>query len=143
METGVFSKKFQEGFFLTEPEVFILNHFPEESKWQLLPKMLTFESFASFPFIHDGYYDYLISDFSPKTAFVNSKMQFADVQLFFRDLVPEIVVFENGKLINVKKIAEGKTLKLIIPVSGKVGKHIIIGVKNNNYFDPVIEYKIR
>lgn len=143
LQTGIFTKKFQEGFFMTAPELFIMNHFPEDSKWQLLPKVITFESFSNFPYLHDGYYDYKVIDYNPKTAFLQSEAQFSDIQLVFQDLVPEIFVFENGNMLNVKRSGSKNTVNLKIPLTGKTGKHIIIGVKNHNYFDPIIEYKIK
>ena len=142
-KTGKFIKKFQEGFFLTDPSVFILNHFPEDTKWQLLPRIMTFENFTKLPFAHDGFYDYRVSGFSPQIAFLDSKQQFNEIQLFFKDKTPEIVVFENNYRLEVNSLIEQNVIRLKIPTKGKINKHIIVGIKNGNYFDPILEYKIR
>lgn len=141
--TGIFTKKFQEGFFLSDPAVFILNHFPEEPKWQLLPQPISFEGFSMFPFVHDGFYDYNVIDYNPQIAFLNSKQKFTEIELNFQDFIPQIAVFDNNNLIKVDSLRRDNNIKLNIPTFGKYGSHIIVGVKNGNYFDPILEYKIR
>lgn len=141
--TGAFSKKFQEGFFLTDPDVFILNHFPEESKWQLLSHAISFDNFSKFPFIHDGFYDYKVVGYNPQIAYLNSKQKFTEIQLDFQDYIPHIAVFDDNILIKVDSLMKDNIIKLNIPTFGKENSHIIVGVKNGNYFDPILEYKIR
>ncbi|MBD3581482.1 transglutaminase domain-containing protein [Flavobacterium selenitireducens] len=51
--TGKFVNKFNEGYFFTDPNLFFLNHFPDEPKW--LPADKTAEEFASLPLFSGEY----------------------------------------------------------------------------------------
>ena len=141
--TGIFTKKFQEGFYLTDPEIFILNHFPEESKFQYLDKPLSFESFSNYPFIHDGYYDYEALSFSPYNAFINSLQNIYEIRIEFENKVPDIIVMENENPIKYESQTINNSITLKISGHRKPNNNIIIGVKNGKYFDPIIEYKLR
>lgn len=44
-EQGKFVQEFQPGFFLTEPRIFLLNHFPDSSRWQLVSEPIIAEEF--------------------------------------------------------------------------------------------------
>ncbi len=44
-----FEKSFSKKYFLTDPEIFINDHFPSESKWTLLSSPPTFSQFCSTP----------------------------------------------------------------------------------------------
>ena len=43
----VFNKKFREFYFCTNPELFIHKHFPADSQWQLLSRIITIEVFVN------------------------------------------------------------------------------------------------
>ncbi len=51
--TGKFVNKFNDGYFFTDPDVFFLNHFPDEPKW--LPNGKTPQEFASLPLFSGEY----------------------------------------------------------------------------------------
>lgn len=51
--TGRFVSRFNPGYFFTSPELFFLNHFPDEQKW--LPASKTAEEFAALP-LYSGEY---------------------------------------------------------------------------------------
>lgn len=51
--TGKFVNKFNDGYFFTDPNLFFLNHFPDEPKW--LPANKTAEEFASLPLFSGEY----------------------------------------------------------------------------------------
>jgi len=53
-----FVPKFNSGYFFTEPEFFVLNHFPDEKNWIL--GNFSEKEYANFPFY---YADYIKSDF--------------------------------------------------------------------------------
>lgn len=52
-ETGKFVNKFNPGYFFTNPDVFFLNHFPDEEKWLLTNR--TAEEFAKLPLFSGQY----------------------------------------------------------------------------------------
>ncbi|MGK4568753.1 transglutaminase domain-containing protein [Flavobacterium sp. 3HN19-14] len=51
--TKQFSFAFSGGYFFTDPEVFFLNHFPDDKKWLLIDK--TEQEFADLPLYFRGY----------------------------------------------------------------------------------------
>ncbi len=60
-----FDQLFQPGYFLTEPRIFIANHFPEDPKWQLLDKPIDKETFKKQPVISYGHPEHGIIDAEP------------------------------------------------------------------------------
>lgn len=66
-ETNQFTFKYNDGFFLANPELFAVNHFPLESKWWLLEDDIpTFEDFLAAPVIYGKAYKNLKIHQSPK-----------------------------------------------------------------------------
>ncbi len=68
-----FTRKFRQGFYLTPPEKFILDHFPEDPGWQLLEKKISWSEFVSFPLVKGGFLEYNISEFIPKEGTIRAK----------------------------------------------------------------------
>lgn len=48
--------EFDDHFFLTPPEEFIYDHFPTDSKWQLLDKPISRDEFESLPFVRSAFF---------------------------------------------------------------------------------------
>lgn len=48
--------KYNDGFFLSHPEVFAINHYPEDSKWFLLDNPPSFEEFLEAPILYGEAY---------------------------------------------------------------------------------------
>ncbi|MFC1952614.1 transglutaminase domain-containing protein [Chloroflexota bacterium] len=53
-----FVREFDEAYFLTHPEQFIYNHFPENSKWQLLDPILSKTDFSALPYVHSKFFSF-------------------------------------------------------------------------------------
>lgn len=53
----VYKKRFDESYFLADPNFFIITHFPKDKKYQLLDKLCKKKDFINFPII---YYSYII-----------------------------------------------------------------------------------
>lgn len=59
-KTNRFTFQYNDGFFLTEPTLFAVNHFPVEEKWWLLDNAIpSFENFLASPIIYGKAYTYL------------------------------------------------------------------------------------
>ena len=141
IKTGKFRKKFQNAFFFTEPEIFILNHYPNENKWQLLERKISTDTYNNFPFVYDGYYDYSLKNI-PKNKFLKSSQPFNILTFKFSGNIPALAVFENGNLLKTDKIVNKDEVTFKIPTSNKHNRQIIIGVLNGKIFDPIAEYLI-
>jgi len=56
--SGKFEWKFTDYYFLTKPENFILDHYPEDDKWQLLDSIVSKQTFISYPKIYSTFFSY-------------------------------------------------------------------------------------
>src|SRR5690606_9829888 len=66
-ETNLFQFNYNDGFFLTNPELFAINHFPVEKKWLLLEdSSYNYEVFLENPILYNSAYLYLDKHLSPK-----------------------------------------------------------------------------
>ncbi len=57
-EAGQFVESFNPHYFLTPPEQFINDHYPEEVQWQLLGETISAETFANSPDLSPAFYQY-------------------------------------------------------------------------------------
>lgn len=65
-ETNAFKFQYNDGYFLTNPELFAINHFPLDSKWALLADNApSFETFLAAPIIYGNAYKNLIIHSAP------------------------------------------------------------------------------
>ena len=81
-----FRREFKPEYFNPKPEDFIRDHFPDNSKWQLLEKPISKKEFINSP-----QYDKEFKNLSLKTAVVkNSKLKYPLTQM----LVLEAVLFK-------------------------------------------------
>jgi len=53
-----FMKKFQEYYFLTPPEKFIYDHFPDDERWQLVDHSLSMREFQNLPNLQAPFFEY-------------------------------------------------------------------------------------
>jgi transglutaminase/protease-like cytokinesis protein 3 len=79
--TFQFTFQYNDGYFLSEPELFAVNHFPIENKWFLLEgNTITFKAFLKAPVIYGKAYENLLAISSPKkmlqTILKNEKANF-------------------------------------------------------------------
>lgn len=68
-----FTRKFNEFYFLADPELLIKSHFPEDEKWQLTKRRYTMEEFSKWPKIDSDFHHYEFNKFSPEEGFINLK----------------------------------------------------------------------
>jgi transglutaminase-like putative cysteine protease len=56
-----FVREFEESYFFTDPEKFIYNHLPQDSKWQLLTTPISSSDFTALPYIYTKFMSYGLS----------------------------------------------------------------------------------
>lgn len=103
--TTRFSKKFNESYFLTAPNKFIINHYPTDKKWMLIPSPPTETQFYSYPLVYSGYFKNNISSFSPTNGIIEGKIG--------NKITFEIKTAEDGSSVTVQtaKGNNGVTMK--------------------------------
>lgn len=120
-ETNRFKFAYNDGFFLTNPKLFAVNHFPVDSKWWLLNDTIpTFDQFLGAPVIYGNAYKHLEFVDQPKQMHHDIKkhqslnlVMTVKANLNKEDLH---LLIDNGiepKKVNLSSInIEGKQLKL-------------------------------
>lgn len=64
--TNAFSFEYNDGYFLTHPKLFAVNHFPLEKKWSLIKDAPSFDAFLENPILYGKAYNYLKRHDRPK-----------------------------------------------------------------------------
>jgi hypothetical protein len=70
-----FMKEFDEYYFLTPPEKFILDHFPKDKKYQLLEKPHKAKQFISTPVYYTDYFHLNVKSLSPLKGKLREKIK--------------------------------------------------------------------
>ena len=68
-----FYKSFNEMYFLTDPSLFISNHYPSDASWILLKDPPSLASFMNAPFKAEGFISNWINQYSPEKGVVRIK----------------------------------------------------------------------
>ncbi|MEP0368622.1 MAG: hypothetical protein ABJN36_17220 [Cyclobacteriaceae bacterium] len=64
-ETKQFLPKFSESYFLTSPELFVMNHYPLDTNWLFIDRSLSLEEFLNAPLVYKGALSYSIRLLKP------------------------------------------------------------------------------
>lgn len=67
MQKLEFIKKYDAGYFLTDPDVFIRSHYPQDTTWTLTNKNPTRQEFLNRPLVYRGACQYNLSELIPET----------------------------------------------------------------------------
>ena len=128
--------KYQRDFyFATNPDIFIRTHFPEESKWQLLPKNITKEQFNSMVLLTENFYLFGFNSISPNTQIINGKKETQFILSYDKNgSVPEnavgYVIYSNGEEDSINYLDyknEDGTIRIIFDLSDKKITYFVIG----------------
>ena len=60
-ENNRFVRRFQDHYFLTPPESFILDHLPEDERWQLINQPISLREFEDYLFLKPAFFRYGLS----------------------------------------------------------------------------------
>lgn len=66
-ETNIFTFYYNDGYFLTPPKLFAINHFPLDQQWSMIENNMTFEAFLDTPILYGSAYTNLKHHVLPKT----------------------------------------------------------------------------
>lgn len=104
-----FVKKFNDIYFMTPSDIMILNHYPEDEKFQLLDEVVSKETFANYPFILGGYKDSKIEEFLPMKGLISLseteivfKLKFCD-----NEIPNRIMIHERRKMSEQEFVRDG------------------------------------
>jgi transglutaminase/protease-like cytokinesis protein 3 len=69
-----FTKNYNDNYFLTLPNKFIMNHYPDDRKWILFNTPPTEIQFYNYPLVRSGYFENEIGSFSPSNGIIEGKI---------------------------------------------------------------------
>ncbi|MFY0603478.1 MAG: hypothetical protein JXQ93_05980 [Flavobacteriaceae bacterium] len=135
-ENSMFIKEFNDGYFLTEPNLFIKNHYPLDKKW-ILNTSETSESFINSPLVYSEIFKYKIIPTLPSKMSFDIKKN-KEVDFIFKALTNNtihkisLVSFFNTeektyKIYNIKKENGLLSFKCRFTKKGLYDIHLKIG----------------
>lgn len=71
----IFVKKFSDSYFLSPPRFFIYNHYPNDSKWQLLERPISKEQFLNLARVSSRFNKYELEFTELKSNYLNVKQE--------------------------------------------------------------------
>lgn len=74
LQGNEFMKRYDDRYFLTPPQVFIDDHYPEDLKWTLLPHPPSLREFSSSPFKQLGFVHSNITSFTPERGIIDASI---------------------------------------------------------------------
>jgi len=116
-EKPAFTFKFNDGYFFADPDVFFLNHYPDDTKWLLTKK--SGEEFTNLPLYYGNYlmggYDFV----SPKTGIFTDK-KYNIIPFKIKNLKPgenvHYAFSKDRKIVPVTPKINGDTAEFDVPL---------------------------
>ena len=132
-----------DGFFMVDPEVFVMTHYPTESKWQLLDEPYSKKEFNQLPLMHSGYLKFNVQDFSP----MNGKLSKSDKSVALKvtmDLQKGhmLMLILNNKPTPVEYTSDNGVHTIPMAQYLKRGT-CYVGVHDGEFIEPIISFKVR
>ncbi len=104
-DKGKFVFSYNDGLFLTDPNLFVFNHFPIYSQYSLLQKPPTLQEFVNFPLLYSDSYTLLESHIAPQK--MHHEIEQNDVFQFEYQLDDGVEIDDKSvKLVTVSSVME-------------------------------------
>jgi hypothetical protein len=135
VEGETFRRNYSPGFFMTKPELFILNHLPNDDKWQLLDTPLSKQDFKKQPWLDYGQMLFPIQDAQPLDKPLIQKDNIVQIRLKFEKKPPFIVVLSsNDKVIpHIESEEDGFTVLRFNPIGNDEVMVLVNTARNGRY----------
>jgi transglutaminase/protease-like cytokinesis protein 3 len=130
METGKFQSEFNDGYFFTNPELFYLNHFPDDKR--LLMTNKTPQDFAELPLYYGPYVQANYEFASPEKGLISVASESVLFQIIDLPQNSRIsYVFTNeGKIRDIEPRQNGNATEFIIPLSARSRGYLTVYINN-------------
>jgi len=136
-KTGRFVSRFNDGYFFTSPELFFLNHFPDDKRMLMIGKSA--QEFADLPLYYGEYVRGGYEFTSPKTGIITTT---APIPFRIIDLPESSVVTyafsSEGKLKLANLVRNGNATVFEVPMDSKSRGYLTIFINNKS----LASYKI-
>ncbi|MEO7990297.1 MAG: transglutaminase-like domain-containing protein [Chryseolinea sp.] len=135
-QKGMFVKKFDDAYFLSSPSLFILNHYPQDTAWTLMPDKPTLQEFLNGPLVYTSIHRYSISPLFPET-FDSSITKGKSISFRFKKAntipIQKVQLQINGSMISPRVIEDANGLYTIDHTFATKGKYIVHVLVDSNY----------
>lgn len=138
------SKGFTLGYFLTDPKLFIHNHYPDSVKWQLLEEPVSYDDFFQLAFLHRGFIEYGGQSLSPGTAIIPKSKATTFEFRFEEPIDGKLAIIEGDNPMIVESRRKGNTYTVQFKPSRAVPGLISFGLaRPNGRIEGLITYKAK
>jgi len=131
-ETNIFQFEYNNGYFLSNPKLFVINHFPEDQKWTLLKNEVhSFEEFLDAPILYSQAYAALREHNTPKQM---HHLLHKNEKVKFKYELQKTIAVESVNFI----IDDGRSNKKITPNSVNIDKRSLVlehQFDSNGFYD--------
>jgi hypothetical protein len=126
---NVFTRKFKEAYFLTDPLRFVLSHLPADPKWQLLDKPVSRRAFFARPYIEYAYHEHGVADFYPRNGLLDPEQPEVQLRIKIPLTKERLFVQVDGEYLETESVLENgfHLFRLGLPVSARrlsIGMHL-------------------
>lgn len=138
IETGKFKPEFNDAYFFTAPEVFFLNHFPNDKRLLMVDK--TEQDFAALPLYYGPYLQAKYEIISPEKGLISAKANAVNFEIidFPQSNKIAYVFTSENQLREVPLSQNGNATRFTIPIGSKSRGFLTIYVNSN----AIVSYKI-
>jgi hypothetical protein len=118
-----YRKEFSEAYFLTDPSLFIANHYPSDARWTLLKNPASPLEFSQSVFKGDGFIKNWINQYSPQSRNVRIKK----TDSFELRFTSNAKVIDSAARVEIHKPSDKKYYKLIRTdlAQNKLGEYVL------------------
>lgn len=132
-EKPAFVFKFNDGYFFADPDVFFLNHYPDDKQWLLTKK--TGDEFANLPLYYGNYLMGNYQFLSPNTgSFTDGKYNVIPFKIsnLKKDDVVHYAFSKDRKIIEVKPVVSNNVTAFDVPLSSSSNGTLTIYVNQKS-----------
>ncbi|CAI9741237.1 kyphoscoliosis peptidase-like [Octopus vulgaris] len=105
---------YDEFYFLTDPEDYIYQHYPDESSWQLLDIPLPFSEFINLPVVKSPFFNYGLRFYSNYGATISTDSGLIEIRLVMPKILGFGSLLEHFEKSSDKKDLEGRSLLRLV-----------------------------
>ncbi len=141
-QEGSFVRKFDDVYFMADPSLFVLNHYPSDSTWMLLDEKPTLDQFLNGPLIYSSIHTYQVHPQWPKTFQVSTPKDKVVVFRFSKDnyrAFEKTTLQINGATILPKTYTDNAGWQNTEHVFRYKGKYVVHVLMDEHY---VVSYNV-
>ena len=133
-------QNFGDGFFMVPPEIFLLSHYPDEDRWQLMEQPIDKETFSKQPFMHAGFMSSNIRSITPSTGKVSRKDVFT-IEVALKEN-QSIAIFKARKISKNEMTRTGDKYSIDLSKTRLLGNVDFVIIEKGQV-TPLITIKVR